>query len=85
MRHFKLPLLITGIAFALTLVVGLLIVTKIYRSKISDQQKFARVQKLGAGMGTMTVLVIAPFWLFAAAKVGQQRRAARRAAQAARP
>ena len=38
MRHLKLPLIITGIALALTLIVGSIIVTKIPREKIGDQK-----------------------------------------------
>ena len=81
MRHFKLPLIVTGITLALALITGIALVTWIHKSKISDRQKAERAQNLGAAVAVTTSLVIAPFWLFAAAKVGKERRAARDAAE----
>ncbi len=81
MRPFRLPLIITGISFVLTLIVGAIIGTKIYSEKISDKKKVARAQQLGNGLAVMNFLVIAPFWFLAAAKVGKERREARRAAE----
>ncbi len=77
MRHFKLPLIVTGITLLLAVLIGIAIVTWILRSPISNQQKTERAQKLGGAVALTTCLVIAPFWLVAAAKVGKERRAAR--------
>lgn len=83
MRHFKLPLIVTGVVVALALVFGLAAVTWIHQSKLSDRKKLARAQMLGAGTAVTTCLVIVPFWLFAAAKVGKERRARKAAADQA--
>ena len=40
-----------------------------------------RTALFGSGLGFASALVIAPFWLTAAAKVGKERRAAREAAK----
>ena len=77
MRNFKLPLLVTAIALLLAVVVGVVIVTSIHRSKASNARKYDRAQKAGAGLALATGVVIAPFWLFAAAKAGKERREAR--------
>ena len=84
MRQFKLPLIVTGIALAVALIVGIVGVTCIHREKISSRKKTARAQRFGAGVGLATCLVAAPFWLVAAAKVGKKRREARAAGQARR-
>ena len=80
MHHFKLPLIVTGVTLLATILLGLGLVTWIHKSKISNQEKQARAEKLGGGVALGTCLIIAPFWLVAAAKVGKERRAARDAA-----
>ncbi len=40
----------------------------------SDAEKKARGDKLGYGIGTFAGILIAPFWLFAAAKMGKERK-----------
>ena len=82
MRQFNLPLIVTGIALALGLIVGIVGVTCIHRAKISSRRKTARAQRLGAGVGVATCLVAAPFWLVVAAKVGKRRREERATRQA---
>ncbi len=77
MRHFKLPLIVTGIVLPLVLVLGIVGVTWIHQSPISNREKELRGQKLGSGAATMMCVVIGPFWLYAAAKFGKERRAAR--------
>ena len=77
LHHFKRPLRITGIALGLALILGLVLSVVIYRQKISDRAKIARMQMFGGGLGGITTLVVAPFWLAAAARVGRERRAAR--------
>lgn len=81
MRPFRLPIIVTGIAFVLTLIAGAIIGTKIYGEKISDRKKVARAQQLANGLAVMNFLVIAPFWFITAAKVGKERREARKAAE----
>jgi hypothetical protein len=81
MRHFKLPLIVTAITVAVALVVGIAIATKIYLEKISDRQKKARAEMLGQGIGMGVLVIIFPFWILAAGKVGKERRAAREAEQ----
>ena len=78
-NHFRRPLRITGIAVALSLILGLVLSVVIYRQKISDREKIARMQMFGGGLGGITLVVIAPYWLAAAARVGRERRAAREA------
>lgn len=80
MRHFKLPLIITGVTLFIAVVAGMGVVTWIHRSKVSDRDKAERAQKLGGGCAILTLLVIAPPWLFAAAKFGKARRVQREAA-----
>jgi hypothetical protein len=84
MRHFRLALIVTGIAFALALGVGLAGVTMIHRSTDSNQSKKARLELLGNAVGLGFCFVIFPFWIFGASKVGKERRAAREAAERAK-
>lgn len=77
LHHFKRPLRITGIALALALILGLALSVVIYRQNISDRAKMARMQMFGGGLGGITILVVAPFWLAAASRAGRERRAAR--------
>ena len=80
MRHFKLPLIVTGIAFLLALAVGLGGTFWIHRTAKSSYEQTDRVKLLGQGVGIGFCLVIFPFWIFACGKVGEKRRAARLAA-----
>lgn len=77
MRHFKVPIIVTCVALVLALIVSVVVVTSIHNSKGSSRSKALRAQQAGAGVAVATCLVIAPFWLFAAAKVGKARREAR--------
>lgn len=79
MRHLKLPLIVTGITLVLVVVVAILAITHINNAKIGSAEKVERAQKFGASLAVVTCLVIAPFWLIAAAKAGKERRAARQA------
>lgn len=76
MRQFKVPLIVTGVALLLALVIGIAGVTRIHQSTSSNRQKQQRAQLLGSGVATATCIVIAPFWLYAAAQVGKRRREA---------
>jgi len=84
MRHFKLPLIVTGITLFIALIAGIAIVTVIHRAKISDHEKKARAEKLGGGVGGVVLLIITPFWLIGASKFGKERRAALAAEQQAK-
>ena len=76
-RRFKLPLIVTGLALLFAVVVGLLVVTSIHRSAGSRAEKEERAQKAGGAVAVGVCLVVAPFWLYAGAKVGKERREAR--------
>jgi hypothetical protein len=76
MRHFKLPLIVTGITLLLAVIVGIVIISSIHNSQASNGQKTERAQMAGGTVAIATLAVITPFWLFAAAKVGKQRREA---------
>lgn len=81
MRHFKLPLIVTGVSLPIALLAGIAIVTVIFKSKVPDREKKARAEMLGGGMAIGVLMINFPFWIFAAAKVGKERRAAREAEQ----
>jgi hypothetical protein len=77
-RHFRVPLIVTGIVLALALLLGIAGVTWVHRTETSSRRRTERAQQLGRGMALATCLVVAPFWLAAAAKVGKARRKAKR-------
>lgn len=85
MRHFRLPLIVTAITLVVAIIAGIAIVTVIHRAKISDREKKARAEKLGAGVGVGVLLIITPFWLIGASKFGKERRAALAAKQQEAP
>ena len=66
------------------LIAGVAIVTSIYKAKVSDREKKARVEMLGGGMAMGVLMIVFPFWILAAGKVGKERRAAREAEQQAK-
>ncbi len=76
MRYFKVPLIATGIAFVLFIVVGIIGLVAIDRTARNDQEKMTRGTLLGQGLGTLLCFAVGPFWIFAAAKLGKERRAA---------
>ena len=82
MHHFRLPLVVTGIVFALGLVVAIAVGTWIYHSRISDRRKIERAENLGTGVGIMSCLIIAPFWLLASHRFNEERRRAKSGAEA---
>ena len=84
MRHFKLPLIVTAVTLLLAVVVGLAAVTWVHQSGLPRREKNLRAQALGAGTATATCVVIAPFWLVAAGRVGKERRAAKGGVASAR-
>jgi hypothetical protein len=76
MRYFRLPLIVTGVAIVVFLILGITGIIMIDRTARNDQEKVARGTLLGQGLGTLLSFVVAPFWIIAAAKMGKERRAA---------
>ncbi len=79
MSPFRLPLKVTGITILVALVLGIAGVSWLYQRDLSDRRKMERASQLGTGLGVVACLVIAPFWLAAAGRVGAARRAEREA------
>lgn len=75
-KHFRTPLIVTGVVFLLVLLIGIGGIIVIVNSNATDQAKAARSAMLGSGVATTACLIVAPFWIFAAAKLGKERRAA---------
>lgn len=71
MRHFKMPLIVSAIVLVVMIGLGLCGAYWIHRSGINTNQ---RAEMLGQGVGILTVVIVFPFWIFAAAKVGKERR-----------
>jgi hypothetical protein len=76
MRYFKVPLIATGIGFVLFILLGIIGMVAIDRTARNDQEKMNRGALLGQGLGTLFAFVVGPFWIFAAAKLGKDRREA---------
>ena len=74
MKRFKAPLIVTAIVFVAMVVIGAASITLIYNSSGSSRKKAERASMAGAGIATLGCIVIAPFWLYTAAKIGQERR-----------
>lgn len=81
MRFFKLPLIVTGVTLLVAIIIGLVVVTWIHRSPLSNRQKEMRAQKLGGATAVGVLVIVTPFWLVAAAKCGKARRKALEEAQ----
>lgn len=80
LRFFKLPLIVSGIAFVLMIVVGLVGVTWIVQSGGPNTDE--RAGMLGGGLATLTGILIAPFWIYGAYEEGKERREALKKAKA---
>lgn len=74
MKRFKVPLIATAIVFVAMVVIGIASISLIYSSSGSNRNKSERAGMAGAAVATLGCVVIAPFWLYAAAKTGQERR-----------
>lgn len=74
MKRFKVPLVATAIVFVAMLIIGILSISLIYNSSGSSRSKAERASMAGAGVATLGCIAIAPFWLYTAAKIGQERR-----------
>jgi len=74
MRTFKLPLIVTAVVIPVMVIAAVGTFLWLNGLDISNREKAERAEKLGAGIATMGCILIAPFWLIAAAKFGRQRR-----------
>jgi hypothetical protein len=82
-RHFKLPTIVTVIALILMVISGLIAVNWIIRSGQATEE---RAKMLGSGLATVTAIIVAPFWIYAAYVAGKERRAElRKMSQKAKP
>ncbi len=70
MRHFKLSIIVSCIVFVLAIGGGIAGMVRIDKTGKSNREKRIRAEKLGSGIATFTGIVIAPFWWFAAARLG---------------
>ena len=75
MHHFKLPMIVTAVTLLVAVLVGVAGMAMIVSSKESSRTKKERASMLGSGLGIATGVISAPFWWFAAAKLGKERRA----------
>ena len=74
MQRFRVPLIATAIIGGCLLVISIVAITMIFNSEGSSQKKAERAGMVGGGVGTLGGIAIAPFWIYAAAKIGQERR-----------
>ncbi|XZE36327.1 hypothetical protein SH501x_001887 [Pirellulaceae bacterium SH501] len=74
MKRFKVPLVATAIVFAAMLIIGISSISLIHISSGSSRSKAERASMAGAAVATLGCIAIAPFWLYTAAKIGQERR-----------
>ena len=75
-KHFKKPLRITLISFGISLVLVVILGTVVTNQNLSERKMKARVEMMGQGLGMLNVLVVGPFWIFAAGRVREDRVAA---------
>ena len=78
--EFRLPIRVTIIAFVLAIVLVIAGSTWIYMSETSSRRANRRAEMMGSGLAVLMCVVVAPFWLTAAGKVGKERREQRLAA-----
>ncbi len=72
--EFRLPIRVTVIAFVLAIVLVIAGSTWIYMSETSSRRANRRAEMMGSGLAVLMCVVVAPFWLTAAGKVGKERR-----------
>lgn len=77
---FRLPIRVTVIAFVVAIVLVIAGSTWIFMSESSASRANRRAEMMGSGVAVLMCVVIAPFWLTAAGKVGKERREQRLAA-----
>ena len=73
--HFKWPLIITAVCLPIAIAIGLGVVLHMDRTGTPPAEMKARSEMLGQGLALFVCIVIGPFWVFAASKFGQERRA----------
>ena len=73
--HFKWPMIVTAVCLPLAIAVGLGVVLSMDRTNVSPAELQERSKMLGQGLAIFICIVIGPFWVFAASKYGQERRA----------
>jgi len=76
MSYFRLPLIVTGVGFGAVILLGIIGMAVILGGSAPDRDKQTRAGLLGSGLATVFCLGVAPFWIFAAAKLGKDRREA---------
>lgn len=72
--EFKRPIRISCIVLAIAIILVIVGATWIFLSESSSTKANRRAVMLGSGLGVLASLVVAPFWLFAAGKIGKERR-----------
>ena len=75
MHHFKIPMIVTAVTLLVAILVGVGGMAMILNSPGTSRTRNERASMLGGGLGIATGVISAPFWLFAAAKLGKERRA----------
>ena len=73
-RFFKVPVIVTAVAFVTMIVAGLVCVMWITQSGGPNQEQ--RAAMLGQGLATVTGILVAPFWIYSAYEAGKERREA---------
>ena len=74
MQRFKIPLIATAVVFVAMVIISVASISLIYSSSGTSRNKAERASMAGAGVATLGCIAIAPFWLYTAAKIGQERR-----------
>ncbi len=75
LQRFKIPMIATAIILTVTIAGGLAAITAIYYSDESNREKAKRAELAGGAIATFGCIAIAPFWLYAAMKIGHEKRA----------
>ena len=73
MRHYRLPVIVSGVMLLLITVVGLAATPWIKQTGGDTKE---RVEMLGGGLAILFGITITPFWFYAAIEAGKERRAA---------
>lgn len=74
MKHFKLAMIVSAIVFPLGIVAGFIALYMLFQLDIPNRQKEKRAGMIGSGLGVLIPAIVAPFWLYGAAKLGKERR-----------
>ncbi len=74
LRHFKLAIIATGVAFVLMIVCGVLLLMVFLPPGTPNAEE--RAGMLGTGLATLTCVLITPFWIYGAYTSGKASREA---------